>query len=117
MVVFCIPCLVLLGIMAVLGIFFPRYKPLVKEAWGCFWSKLRLRPCQMEFDKKVKAKIVSKLVKMDQPKLANLANRYFDWVLILFGVLMMVLIVWSTYLFIDWILLGNKPCNDGVCEV
>jgi hypothetical protein len=103
--------------MAVLGAFFPRYRPLISNAQRCFWDKLRLRPCQMEFDKKVKARLVSKLIKKDRPKLANFVNRYFELIMTIIGIIMIILIVYSLYLFIDWILLGNKPCNDGLCEV
>ena len=117
MVVFCIPCLVLFLIVSVIAMFFPRYKPFIKESWRCFWDKLRMRPCEMEFDKKVKTKMVSKLIKRDKPKLANFVNKYFDLSLIVLGIFMIVVMVYLTYLSVDWILLGNKPCNNGTCEI
>ncbi|OGI15270.1 hypothetical protein A3K63_05015 [Candidatus Micrarchaeota archaeon RBG_16_49_10] len=117
MVIFCIPCLVLFLIMAVLGLFFPKFRPLIRESWKCFWDKLRLRPCQMSFDKKMKARIVSKLAKGGKPGLAEFVNRYFNAFLTVLGIVLIVLMVYSTWLFIDWILLGNKPCNNGTCPV
>jgi hypothetical protein len=103
--------------MSLLGLFFPKYRPLIHESWRCFWYKLRLRPCEMEFDKKVKATIVSKLIKRDREKLANFVNKYFDLALTIFGLLIMALMIYSTWLFIKWVIIGNSPCSDGTCSL
>lgn len=51
-------CLASFIILIILGIFSARFRPLAKEAFLCVFKRLTLRPCEMEFGKKMKAKTV-----------------------------------------------------------
>lgn len=117
MVLFCIPCFLLLVVIALLGIFFPKYRPLIREAWDCFWKKLTLRPCEVSFDKKAKSKITAYLMRKNRLTLARLNNRYFETVTTILGILLIILMIFLTILFIKWIVIGNSPCASGTCPV
>lgn len=112
-VFFCIPCLILFGVMGILGIFFPKYRPYIKEAWQCFWRKLQFKPCDSPFDQKVKAKITGYFIKKNYMRLAKFNQKYFEVMMTLFGIVFFIVSIYLTYLFIVWIILGQSPCVNG----
>lgn len=118
MVLICIPCLALLIIFGLLSLFFPRYRPFVKDAWHCFWRKLTLRPCEQSFDQKIKSKLMAYFASKNNGTMARFVNRHYETTMTVIGVVMIVLIVISSFLFIKWILLNRSPCaenTNGTC--
>ena len=116
-VIFCLPCLSLLFVFAIVGIFFPKYRPLIKEAWECFWKKLTLRPCEQSFDQKMRGKILAWCVKNNHPKMGKFINKHYNTILSIIGVIFIIINIILLYLFIKWIILGLNPCKNknGIC--
>lgn len=85
-------CVASLIILVILGIFSARFRPLAKEAFGCVFRRLTLRPCEMEFGKKMKIKTVGFLT----PRWAlgaKLVNRYaevFAWIFVILSLASLV---------------------------
>lgn len=103
--VFCIIGLVIFGF---LGIFSAKYRAYAKEAWRCFTRQITLRPCDTAFDKKMKAKISGKLMKIS-PFLSRFAYKYFA----LFSWSMVIMLVVSVY----WMVSGFYNLSVyGTCD-
>jgi protein-disulfide isomerase len=67
-----------------MSIFSARFRPLAKEAFGCVFKTITFRPCDTGADDKLKAEVVSGLLKVS-PGAARLVNRHFvtmSWVFV-----------------------------------
>lgn len=117
--IFCIPCSMLLIIFGIIGLFFPKYRPFVKEAWKCFVNKLMMRKCEASFDTKVKASLVAYFMKRGNMKMAKFVNKYFNIIVTIFGIIIVVVSIYLTYLFVKWIILGQSPCTaeEATCKI
>ena len=111
---FCIPCLMLILYFIIIGIFFPKYRPWIKEAIRCFWDKLRGKKCEVGFDEKMRLKFANWLASKNKVKLAKFFynKKNFEWtliiVLIIFtGVTTLLFILLIQYLFFQ------SPCEVG----
>jgi len=80
--VLCIIAMVVFGIM---GIFSAAYRSYAAEAFHCTFRLMTLRPCQSNFDQKMKTKILAKL--MHFPRIANFTNKYFTAISLIFVLL------------------------------
>jgi len=117
MVIFCIPCLVLVIYFLIAAIFFPSYRVYIKEAWRCFMDKLKGKKCAFSFDNKMRLAFSMWLAKRGMVRLgrffSNKGNFYVTLTII--GI---VLTIISIFLFILLIkFLVHSPCADGTCPI
>ena len=71
-------------VFGVLGIFSAKYRHYFRESLKCIKKTVMLRPCEMELEKKIRARTVSKLI--NYPKIAGFVYRHFriiSWVFVL----------------------------------
>ena len=79
-------CLVALIIFSILGIFSLKYRRLAKEAFHCVFRRITLRPCDTDFNQRIKAKIAGNLLARKKIKLARFWHKYFEvfsWIFII----------------------------------
>lgn len=69
-------CLVALVIFSILGIFSLTHRQLAKSAFSCVFKSIALKPCDIDFDSKIKGQVVGKLINRS-PVLARNINRYW----------------------------------------
>ncbi len=96
-------CIIAAVIFGFLGLFSVRYRGYAKEAFRCVWRMSTLRPCDTDFDKKVKAAIVGKLMKW--PHFAGFIHRKFNvisWVFVAVFFISMAYTGYSVYNLIVW---------------
>ncbi len=113
MVIFCIPCLILVLYFAVLGIFFPRYRGYIREGWRCFLDKIKGRKCSASFDNKMRLAFSMWLAERNMKRLGKFFynERNFKWTFITIGVV-------TTVLFCLLIIfLVYPPCTPDVCTI
>lgn len=71
-------CVVALIVFGVLGIFSAKYRVLAKEAFNCVFKRITFRPCESNFDRKIKMKFFLKLKKI--PILARTWYKHYELV-------------------------------------
>ena len=116
-VFFCIPCLVLLLYFGILAVFFPRYRTYLKDAWRCFYDKLRGKKCPVSFDNKMRLALSTWFAEHKMESLGRFfyKEKNFKTVLTITWVVFTII---SIYLFIVFIqYLYTPPCTNGVCGV
>ena len=78
-------CFIAFFVFAVLSIFSARYRPLAKDAFQCIFKTLTLKPCDTGLDDRIKADIVSSILRVS-PTAARLTNRHFtifSWIFVI----------------------------------
>lgn len=116
----CIPCLVLIAYFLIVAIFFPQYRPYIKEAWKCFLDKLKGKKCSVSFDNKMRLAFSMWLTKRGYIGLGKYFydqknfNRVFTIIGIVFIIVSSVLLV----LLIKFLFFGS-PCSnpDSTCRI
>ncbi len=109
-------CIVAFFVFAVMSIFSARYRPLAKEAFGCVFKTITLRPCDTGLDDRIKANVVSGLLKVS-PTAARVTNKHFtmlSWVFVLLTLGSMAYTAYGVYNFYYY---GNcdGPQGGGAC--
>ncbi|MEM7819876.1 MAG: hypothetical protein QXD48_03550 [Candidatus Aenigmatarchaeota archaeon] len=92
-------CIVALIVFAFMGIFSAKYRTYAKEASRCVFRMVTLRPCDTNFDQKMKSKITAKLMKKN-PKFAGFVYKNFNilsWIFVIIFIMSFVLIVNGIY--------------------
>lgn len=92
-------CIVGMVVFAVLGIFSAKYRALSKEAFRCVFRMATLRPCDTDFDRKIKMKVVGKLMGANKG-LAGFVFKHFDalsWLFTLIFLASLVITAQSVY--------------------
>ncbi len=108
-------CLVALVIFAVLGIFSARYRALAREAFGCVFRMVTLRPCESGLNERIKAKVVGETLKRS-PRAAKLVNHHFETLSFVFTVLFFVSLAYTAYGAYNLAVLGTcDPANPQNC--
>lgn len=100
-------CIIALVVFGFLGIFSAKYRMLAKEAFRCVFRMVRLKPCDTDFDQKVKSKMTAKLIKF--PSAAKFVYNNFNaisWVFIVTFFLSIGGIFYGLY---NYVVFGN--CN------
>jgi len=119
MIFLCIPCLVLLAYFLILGIFFPKYRRYIKEAWECFYKKLTGKKCSISFDNRMRIKLSMWFSKNGMPKIGKFLykKKNFDHVLIIFGVIFTIISIYLFVVFIQYLI--KSPCDPGtgICDI
>ncbi len=88
-------CFIALIAFAILGIFSAKYRKLAKEAAGCTFKKLTLRPCDTGLDIRLKSHLTAKL--MNYPKTAKFVHNNFDVLMSVFFIIMLVSLAATGY--------------------
>ena len=91
-----------------MGIFSAKYRKLALEAFDCVARKTTFRPCRTNFDEKMKAKIIGKLMAKNE-KVAGIVFKHFELMSWIFTLMMIASILMSAYGVYNWIAFGN--CN------
>jgi hypothetical protein len=109
-------CFIAAGVLGVLALFSARYRPMAKEAFGCVLRKATLRPCESDFEERIKSRIVAKLL-VHSPPAAKFVNRNAEalaWLMILITLVSTAFFVQGLYNYIQF---GNcnGPLSNEFC--
>ena len=118
MVLFCIPCLILLAYFLVASIFIPRYRIYIKEGWRCFIDKLRGKNCSVSFDNKMRLTVSEWFTSKGMPGIGKFLynKRNFDWTLIFIGVATTVITAYLALVAYQfWFV--KPPCTAETCGI
>jgi len=108
-------CLIALITFAILGIFSAKYKEYAKEAFDCVFRRLTLRKCNTAFDKKVRARASTKLMKRNKA-LGGFVFKHFETIGWIFTILLMVSLVYSAYTVYNLAIYGScDPQTPETC--
>ena len=103
--VFCIIGIVIFGI---LGIFSAKYRYYFRESLHCIRRQAMLKPCDTEFDNKMKAKITANLMKVS-PFVSRIVFRRFALISWIFVIMLFASIAMTGAGVYNWWAYGN--CN------
>jgi hypothetical protein len=118
MVLFCIPCLVLLAYFGIASIWVPRYRGYIKEGWRCFVDKLKGKKCSVSFDNRMRLAVSMWFTERKMPSVGRFLHnkRNFEITLIVIGVVTTIISIYLFALLISFLI--ESPCEAGdVCAV
>ena len=118
MVIFCIPCLILVAYFLVASLFMPRYRVYIKHGWRCFSDKIRGKECSVSFDNKMRLVTSEWFVKRGMPRLGKFLykKKNFDWTLIIIGVVTTIVTCYLAVLAYQfWFV--EPPCTTDTCSI
>lgn len=106
-------CIAAFIIFAILGIFSASYRSLAKKAWKCVLRKMTFRPCDINFQEEVKARLLGRLI-ITKPRLAKFLDRWIG----IFATVFVILSVWSLLVVLNsgLNLLVYDTCNPNNAE-
>ncbi len=108
-------CIVALVVLCILSIFSAKYRPMAKEAARCVARMVTLRPCQMNFDDKIRAKVTSKL-SSKSTRAAGFVYRNFkvlSWIFVVVFVLSTAYTIYGAY---NYFVYGScDPSSPDTC--
>lgn len=99
-------CIIAFFVFAVMSLFSAKYRPLAKEGLKCVFKTLTLKPCDTGLDDRIKAKLVSSLLKFS-PGGAKILNKHFVVFSWLFVILTFGSLAYSIYGFYNFYVYGN----------
>lgn len=82
------PCIIALIVFGIMGIFSASHRALAKEAFSCVFKRITFRPCNTNFQEKVKGKILSKIITRST-FLAKMVNKHYEILSWIFFILML----------------------------
>ena len=94
-------CIIAFFVFAFMSIFSAKYSPLAKEAFGCVFKTLTLKPCDTGMDDHLKAEVVSGILKIS-PLAARTVNQHFttiSWIFVLLTISSSVYMAYGLYNF------------------
>ena len=111
-------CIIALVVFGILGIFSARYRGYAKEAFGCVFRMVTLRPCESELEERVKAKLVAKTLSVSAPA-ARFLNAHFKALSWLFVVIFFVSMAYSAVSVYNYAAFGNcnGPGSSALCAI
>ncbi|MCR4335576.1 MAG: DsbA family protein [archaeon] len=101
-------CIIALIVFGILSIFFAKYRPLAKEAFGCMLRTVTLRPCNTGLDKRFQMIVSMKLMKHNQ-KLGKFVHTHFKSIANVFMIIFLLSIVFTGIGLFNLFIYGN--CN------
>jgi len=107
-------CIIALVVFAFMGIFSAKYRSYAKESSKCVFRMVTLRPCDSQFDEKMKSKITGKLIKRS-PKTAGLVYRNFKLLSWIFVIIFFVSFIYMAVGFYNLAVLGTCDPVSGEC--
>ncbi len=87
------PCILALIIFSILGIFSVSHRSIAKEAFNCVFKRITFRPCNTNFQEKIKGKILSKLI-VRSTFVAKMVNKHYEILSWVFFILMLGSTAW-----------------------
>jgi hypothetical protein len=117
MVLFCVPCLILVAYFGVASIFIPRYRDYIKDGWRCFTDKLKNKKCSVSFDNRMRLALSMWFTERKMPSVGRFLQnkRNFEMTLIVIGVVTTIFSIYLFILFINYLL--YPPCVDDMCAI
>jgi hypothetical protein len=111
------PCIAALITLTFLSIFSAKYRSFAKEAFDCVFRRVTLRPCQTNFNLKVKTTVSSWFLKKNE-KIGGFIFRRFEilnWVFVILFLISAVYVGRSIYFYATY---GScTPQNPQNCIV
>jgi hypothetical protein len=107
-------CIIGLVVFAVLGVFSAKYRALAKEAFRCVFRMATLRPCDTDFDRKIKMKLVGKLMGTHKG-IAGLLYKNFDALSWAFTLLFFVSLLITAQSVYNLVVYGTCDPVTNVC--
>jgi len=106
-------CIIAAVVLGFLSIFSARYRGYAHEAFRCVFRMATLRKCDTEFDKKMRAAIVGKLMRW--PRFAGVVHRQFTIISWAFVIIFFVSIAYTGYSAYNLIVYQNCEGPGGSC--
>lgn len=106
-------CLIALIVLGILSIFSVKYREYAREAFDCVFRKLTLRKCDTAFDKKVKMRVSTKIMKRNA-FLGKLVYNHFEAINWFFTLMLAVSLIYSAIAVYNLAVYGN--CNPSEPE-
>ncbi len=103
-------CLVAMIVFGILGIFSAKYRVWAKEAFGCFFKTVQLKPCDSKLDQRIKSKLVAGIMRYS-PWLAKQVYRNFEVLSWIFTIIFFASMAYSLYSIYNLIAYGS--CSPG----
>lgn len=91
-------CIVAMIVFGIMGIFSAKYRVYAREAFSCVFRMVTFRPCQMQFDEKIRAKLVARL--SSKPAMAGFIYKYFkliSWLMVIITLVSLALTAQAVY--------------------
>lgn len=108
-------CIIALVVFTITGLFSASHRAYAKEAFNCVFRRMTLRKCDTGFDKKMKMKISTKIMKRS-PKAGRFVYRHFDAISVIFTIIMFASLAYSAYSIYNLVTLGTcDPQNPDAC--
>jgi hypothetical protein len=107
-------CIIAFVVLAVMGIFSAKYRVYAKESGRCVFRMATLRPCDTDFDQKVKSKITTKLM-TKSPKAAGFVYKRFNVISWIFVVIFFVSIALTANAVYNLAIYGTCDPYTGDC--
>jgi len=106
-------CIIAAVVFGFLGLFSARYRGYAREAFRCVFRMATLRKCDTDFDNKMRASIVAKLMRW--PRFAGVVHRRFSVISWIFVVAFFVSIAYTGYSVYNLIVWQNCEGPGGNC--
>jgi len=103
-------CLVAMVVFSILGIFSAKWRKIAKESFQCVFKMIQFKPCDTQFDERVKSKLISKLMGKF-PKLAKFTYKNFKVISWIFTIAFFLSLFYTTYAVYNLIAFGS--CEPG----
>lgn len=100
-------CIIALFVFGIMGIFSAKYRRYARESFNCVFKMVQLKPCDSDFDRRVKSAVTSKL--MFFPQLARFVYKNFDTISWIFVITFFLSIAGMVYGYYEYTIYGN--CN------
>ncbi|MDD3085878.1 MAG: hypothetical protein PHD80_02150 [Candidatus ainarchaeum sp.] len=115
-------CVVALIVFALLGLVSAKYRNYFFEAFDCVTKRVTLRKCTTSFDKKMKMKITTKLVRFNKP-FGGFVFKNFELISWIITFFMIASLIWSAWIgfsgLYNWYYYGNcyGPESSDLCAL
>jgi len=106
-----VACIIAMVVCGILGLFSARYRSLAWEAFKCTFRLVTFRPCNTNFDQRLKAGITARLMKRS-PKTAKFVFKNFTLLSIIFVILFFASLGYSAYSLYNLGVHGTCDIND-----
>jgi len=102
-------CIIALVVFSILGIWSTKYRRLAKEAFDCVFKMVQLKPCDTQFDERIKSKVTAKL--MVFPTVARAFYKHFKIFSWIFVMAFFASMIYSAYGIYNLVAYGS--CQPG----
>ena len=99
-------CFIALPIFLILGIFSVKYRILARDALECIGRTVTFRKCKSKLDERIKSHLTGKIIKIS-PKFGMFIYRKFQIISIIFIILMLTSLFFSTTGLVNYLKHGN----------